>query len=218
MVQAEHDSDQDGNADCDESPEFSSWRISLAFWTLLLFAAALYASVAVSPKLATWMKVRRQLVHNANQLARLESEVDYLDRLSRTLTTDGDFARQLTAATLQANPSDNSLPVPEWLLASPHERLTVDTSGTQPAVFENLTDVLATNVLLREFSLAAAAMLTVFGFTFLNDAGVACLLGPLQYLWRAFPGVVRRYRRPPSAEPPDTTHMAAADMAAPASP
>jgi hypothetical protein len=55
----------------------SLWVISLMFWLTLILAAALYAVVALTPKLADFANVRTRYASNAHRLVELESEVEY---------------------------------------------------------------------------------------------------------------------------------------------
>lgn len=166
-----------------------SWFVSILFWTSLLLAATMYGAVALSPKLAEWLRAREQYARNAVQLVRLEDEVVYLERVAQALRQDPEFARRVAqtpptpasdtvpasrGSTASRRPpvrrSNENLPVaPELRFGS----VTPDASPRPPVVqppFAGVVMRFASEAPLRRWLLTTSVLLVLFGFTFLNDS------------------------------------------------
>jgi hypothetical protein len=182
----------DGSAD----EHSTAWGVSLAFWGCLLVSAALYGMVALSPKLMTWLQVQHQYASNAAQLARLDANVEYLERVTDALQHDPGFAQRLAAASIPGTKTDDVLPVSRSLLFGSGDENADPPSGklTLPPG-TSLVAGMANNSRLRTLTLAIATLLTVFGFTFLNDSDARWL----KQIGRGALGVTammtNRYRR-----------------------
>ncbi len=154
----------------DASP---TWIVSLCFWLTLTFAACVYAVVALSPKFSVWNQVRHEYRGNNQQLIALEQDVDYLERVEEALRTDPEFVQRLAGASRQNNDETSELiPVSGELLfgyVDPAENASQNLS--QPPPYHSAIRTLASHRTLRISLLSFAALLTVFAFTFLNDAG-----------------------------------------------
>ena len=172
----------------------ASWVVSLLFWLTLLSAAVLFALVALAPKLAEWMKVREQYVQNAGRLVALEGQVEYLERVAAALESDPEFARRLAQASQpERSAHQQMIPVTKDLVFGGSERQHDIERAPQP-LYSGLIIRLASDQAHRRVFLCAAALLIIFGFTFLNDSERGCLrvLGRCVLAVVSFP--VRRYR------------------------
>ncbi len=150
-----------------------AWIVSLCFWIALTFAACVYAVVALAPKFSVWNQVRHEYRGNAQHLIALERDVDYLERVEQALRTDPEFVQRLAGASQQNGDETSELiPVSGELLfgyVDPAENPSPKLS--QPPPYHNAISTLASHVTLRISLLSFSALLTVFAFTFLNDAG-----------------------------------------------
>lgn len=152
----------------------ASWVVSLCFWMTLVLAAVIYSGVALSPKLAEWISAREQFAGNAAQLVQLENDIEYLERVKDALESDPQFAFRLAEASMpEPNTQGEIVPVATELL---YGGLTVTTplsaeaadarrSGTARVVFH-----FASHQTHRQLLLVTSVLLTVLGFTFLNDS------------------------------------------------
>ena len=180
-----------------EPTHSASWLVSLIFWLSLLTAASMYAAVALSPKLAEWIAARERYATNAHRLAHLEDEVEYLERVSAALKDDPEFARRLAQASLPANSGEDQhiVPVTEELLFGGRD----DADGSQPAIskpaWHNIVRILASNQRYRNCLLITAVLLTILGFTFLNDSESGYLRAALSSLYWLAAIPIRRYRK-----------------------
>ena len=193
------------NAECSPEPE-SAWAVSLCFWLALMLAAVAYGSVALAPKFSVWDNVRQEYRRNAAQLTSLEADVEYLERVERALATDQEFVKRLAAASSGGSSIETDaelIPVSGNLLFGQGASATPVDLEVRPApVYQTLVTRLSTSHSLRVTLLAFAAGLTVFAFTFLNDAGA----GLVQTAGRGMAAVaglpVARYSR--AIEIPET--------------
>lgn len=185
-------------ADADAAPGDLNayWPVSLCFWCTLLLAAGAYGAVAVAPKLAVWNSVRHQYQQNARELQRLEEEVDYLERVETALQTDPEFLQRLKQPTAATAPGEQSIAISGDLLFGYETMLPAATSppaGDPPG--HGLISALAGKRPLRRGLLIFAAGLTVFAFTFLNDAGVGLVASSGRIVRAAATLPLRRYVR-----------------------
>lgn len=149
-----------------------SMAVSLCFWATLMFAVSLYAVVALAPKLAVWAKANREHSHNLSQLSALENRVEYLERVDTALETDPEFVENI--AGVQSGKSDRpgtAIPVSGSLMFGHDESAFQTSEPAAPAFWERWAFVAASHRSLRTFLLVSSACLTLFAFTFLNDAG-----------------------------------------------
>lgn len=176
-----------------------SFLVSVAFWLSLLISAGMYASVALSPKLADWIKVRQQYLTNAARLKQLDEEVNYLERVANALKSDPEFARRLVKSHQNPQSIDAEfLPVsPELLFGGTSPTSEDIPAVVQPAVAEMVFH-LASDRQHRSYLLAGAAGLTLLAFTLLNDAGVGIVRTLFGVLGSGLSAVAHRYRKPKS--------------------
>lgn len=192
-------SDEDLPAVAEETPrscgQVGSLLMSLAFWSALLVSAAMYAAVALSPKLGAWINVRQQFIDNAERLAVLEEEADYLERVADALKNDPTFAQQLTGA----SQGDFGTTAEFSAANSPHPAHRIPDSAMTPLMLQpqlaTLVFHLASHERHRSWLLGLACALTLTAFSLLNEAGAsvvgAVLSGIRSTLWTA----IARYRK-----------------------
>lgn len=157
----------------DQSERQSSWAVSLCFWFTLLLAATIYGSVALAPKFAVWNRVKADYDSNIRQLVTLEEDVEYLERVDHALKTDPEFVQRLLGATRPVQSGTEELiPVSGSLLFGQGDEIT-NAATVEPtdSVIGSLIVRLGSDNRLRTILLFICACLTIFAFTFLNDAG-----------------------------------------------
>lgn len=155
----------------------STWAVSVCFWLALVMAATSYAAVALAPKYSMWSDARHEYRTNGAQLAALEQKVDYLERVKTTLETDPEFVLRLTQASSAEETGDEVtelIPVSGNLLFGESDGDNSEVVSDEPEQTvskSGLVTALATSGRVRTGLLTFSACLTVFAFTFLNDAG-----------------------------------------------
>ena len=163
----------------DQSESHASWTISLAFWLALLAAIGVYALVALSPKLLSYIQLRHDYHATQMRLVGLEHEVDDLTQVVDSLARDPDFVRKLASVEFGARRAgEERIPVDEHLQLSirdndpvfemPADSLPWYGSAVYPFAVDNR---------LRGTMLLAAALTLVLAFMFLQPT-VACVVEP----------------------------------------
>ncbi len=194
----------------------SLWVISLMFWLTLILAAALYAVVALAPKLADFANVRTRYASNAHRLVELESEVEYLERVTAALKTDPRFARQLALASQgERGQTDEVIPVTQELIFSGIPRPELSEAEPQKSWWMTVVAYLASHPDYRSTMLMCSAALTLFAFTFLNDSENGAFLrivgrvfwfsGKLSFVGKQ---TLARYWKPSTPVAPENIHPA----------
>ncbi len=147
-----------------------SWVVSLAFWLVLFTAAAVYAAVALAPRLLAYTALEQHYVENQIRLVELERRNDHLTRVADALEGDPDFATQLLRIDFDAaRPGEERIAVdPRFHLAVQGEAAAV----APPSLpwYTPLAEVLARDAGLRRRLLVAAAVAVVLAFAVLHDA------------------------------------------------
>ena len=153
-----------------------SWAVSLSFCGCWLLAVGLYASVALSPKFANYIRLRNDFHVTQFELVELEREVNYLSRVAGALERP-DFSEELARVDFDASrPGDERVRVKPK--GSPISRETIDASAPEDLVgrpamafpwYMPLVDMLASDAKLRETLLIAAGVILLVAFTFLHD-------------------------------------------------
>ena len=173
-----------------------AWLVSLSFWLCLLTAAGMYASVSLAPKFLTYLTLRHQHATNRVELVRLQRQVHYLSKVGEALENEPDFAAELARIDFDAaRPGDERIPVDRTLSldarAEPDQEL--------PAVtlpwYTPLVELLAGHRRLRTVTLVAAALLTLFAFTFLHDSQARQIHTTTETLRSSLRCFARRYRK-----------------------
>ena len=191
----------DNNPEITDSPPAETtssvvWAVSLAFWVTLLSAALLYASVALAPRLYSWMEVRHDFLSNAHQLQALEQEVDYLERVRDTLQTDPEFVRKLASAAIAEDVGDAEvIPVSGTLIFGGEDQLQSRLPEVQDPFGASVARRFASDRQLRHMLLGTATVLVVFAFTVLNGTGGWFVRVVTQTTVAAAHMSVARYRR-----------------------
>lgn len=171
---------QNLNEQTSETPQLdaaeASWAVSVCFWFTLLLAASIYGSVALAPKLSVWKKVRAEYQANLQQLVTLEKDVDYLERVDTALQTDPEFVKNLMDfsngfETSKGDGDSEFIPVSGNLLFGRSDEAITVSQTAAPDMIDGLLHHLATWRGLRLVLLLVSAFLTMFAFTFFNDAG-----------------------------------------------
>lgn len=148
-----------------------SWTVSLCFWTTLICAATIYATVALAPKFCVWNEVRLEYRQNIARLVELEDDVAYLERVEAALKTDPEFRNQIAGVSESLNDEEEFIPVSGSLLFGQNNQLETISDAPRMPAYHAMTVQLASHASLRASLLTLAACLTIFAFTFLNDAG-----------------------------------------------
>lgn len=195
VIEAQQDTEPTSEEPSKASQTVGSSLMSVAFWFTLLATAAVYAAVALSPKLAAWITVRQQFTSNAARLAELEDGADYLERVASALKSDAEFAERLVNATQGRRPQSSGIvsvtsdlqfaDVPAMIHREPqvvHPRLA------------KLVFHLASHEPHRTWLLFGCCVLTLLAFSVLNEAGAGVVLAALGMVRTAISTSVGRYR------------------------
>jgi len=183
------------------SASAGSFLVSVAFWLSLAAAIVIYASVALSPKLANWITVRQQYFTNAARLKELEDEADYMESVVAALKADPDFAMRLA----RQNAGSAGFRI-DASSARPEATTQIQQAATpvplrHPRVVQAIFH-LATHQQHRRWLSITSAMLVLIGFTFLNESGAGMVRAMVDSGIRGVTFVIRRYRKP-SRSPED---------------
>ena len=186
---------------------------SLAFWLILVTAAAVLAAVQLAPGLVRWHQATQLHRQHAAELHQLELELQRLERLTATLAADPDFLAAVrdgghaAAAARSQLRLESPLPVSEpELPLQTQQTLATDAALTPGFRIPGFSELLHHTLLPVAYQLAGhpqlrhqlmwlAALLTLFAFTCLNDSGFQTawfiVTTPLTLLIQ----LCRRYRR-----------------------
>lgn len=148
-----------------------SWTVSLCFWVALIVAVGVYASVALAPKFCVWNEVRLEYRQNVSQLIQLEHDVAYLERVEAALKSDPEFRDRVSGMTESFSKDQEFIPVSGTLLFGQSDQPVNAAVAPEMPGYHAYVVQLASQRTLRMSLLIFAALLTVFAFTFLNDAG-----------------------------------------------
>jgi len=143
----------------------------LWFWLCLLFAAGLYAVVALTPGWSASLKLRDEYDRNQRQLVSLEQRTGYLRQVIEALETEPDFAAELARVDFDAaRPGDERIPVgPDLVLhASPPKPTTTIPIDSHSWLWRFL-EMGAHNRTARSAILSFSALLVLFAFTLLPN-------------------------------------------------
>lgn len=151
---------------------FLQWIVSFLFWGQLLLAAALYGSVAMAPKLRTYVDLDEEYITAQTQLVQLEQQVLELRKITESLEQDPGLLEELARIDLDATrPGEEQIPL--------QDSLTIQSRITQPRLAESIpTDhwylsvltAFATDHQLRTTSLLVSAVLVLVAFTFFQPS------------------------------------------------
>jgi len=143
-----------------------SWLASLLFWLFLFTAAALYATVTLSPKLLAYMVLDREYRLNQWKLVSQERQVAHLQRVIEAQTNDPAFVREQARADIGVADSDE-----QRIAVDPHLRLNIETGTTGlPTAHTDLPryavllEFVARSHRVGNALLGAAAILVLYAF------------------------------------------------------
>ncbi len=150
----------------------SGLMVSLLFWSCLLLAASLFASVALAPKLAETLRLRDLYSANQLQLVLIERQNEQFQLVVEAIQSDRDFAAEMTRIEFDAIRSDEEiLPVAADLKL---ETRAIEAPRAHPvaarAWYRPWLTPLTENDSLRSTLLGAAAVLVVVSFTWFQPA------------------------------------------------
>ncbi|MFM9966440.1 MAG: septum formation initiator family protein [Planctomycetaceae bacterium] len=156
----------------EHSDRHSSWTISLAFWLALLAAIGVYALVALSPKLLTYLQLRQDYQAKQRRLVSIEHEVEDLGQVVDSLTRDPEFVRKLASVEFGARrPGEERIPLDEHLQLSIRDNDPVfETSADSLPWYGSVVSPFATNQRLRGAMLLTAATILIGAFVFLQPS------------------------------------------------
>ncbi len=98
--------------------------VALAFWMCLLSSAALFASVALAPRLVEWHELHLATLARQQQLVELEQHIQHLEKVVHALEYDPHFQSEVTRREIGGPAEGELIPI--------EQSLTVDV--TLPAV------------------------------------------------------------------------------------
>ncbi len=154
----------------------AGWLISLAFWLCLFAAAALYATVTLSPKLLAFLTLNRQYHGNQWKLVSLERQVGHLEKVIDAQKHDPGFVREQARSDFDvASPDEQRISVES------HLRLNIGTGAASlqvaPAELPWYSPLLAAVARSRPVSnalLFVAALLVLYAFAMLYERTPSC--------------------------------------------
>ena len=144
---------------------------TLAFWPCLLFAAALYAAVALSPPLLTYLTLRQQRDEGNLRLVSLDEQVERGKKVIDALQHDSNFAKEMARADFKAaHPDEQRIPV-DAALALPHQAAAPDLAVTPPDLpwYAPFVRLIADHHQFGNLLLTIAALLVVYAFAWLQE-------------------------------------------------
>jgi cell division protein FtsB len=147
------------------------WLTSLAFWLCLFAAAALYATVTLSPKLLAYLTLNRDYCANQWQLVSLKKQVDHLQKVIDAQKNDPAFVREQARNDFDvASPDEQRIPVDS------HLRLNIGTGSADLVVvppdlpwYAGLLAGVARSRPAANALLGLAAFLVLYSFTLLYE-------------------------------------------------
>ena len=182
----------------DQSDAHASWTTSLAFWLALLAAIGVYALVALSPKLLTYIQLRQDYQAKQRRLVRIEHEVEDLDQVVDSLVRDPEFMRKLASVEFGSRcPGEVRIPLDEHLQLSIRDNDPVfATSADSLPWYGSVVAPFATRQTLRGMMLLAAATILIGAFMFLQPSRTATCTEHTAAESRASASLFARYRQP----------------------
>ncbi len=176
----------------------SGMAVSLVFWSCLLLAASLFASVALATKLAESLRLRDLYAVNQIELVAMERQNEQLQQVVQAIQHDPDFATELTRIEFDAvRPDEEIIPVTASLKLEtrgaevPHMQPVLPLAWYRPWIA-----LLADNGPLRAKLLSAAALLVVISFTWLQPASAERFERTAKPVVTAWQALRSRYLRP----------------------
>ena len=92
-----------------------SLLVPLAFWMCLLSSAALFASVALAPRLVEWHELHLATLQRQQQLVQLERHIQHLEKVVHALEFDPHFQSEMIRREIGGPTEGESIPLDKSL-------------------------------------------------------------------------------------------------------
>ncbi len=173
------------------------WVVSLLFWTQLLIAAVLYASVALAPKVNTLLDLSADSQSLKSQLVDLEHQVTDMKKVTEALEHDPRVLEELARLNLDVTrPGEESIPVgSELMLQNEMTRARTLPQEFERAWYVSVIETFARNQRLRNALLFAAAVLVLISFTFFHASQASQFRSGVESVRDGASWLTDRYRR-----------------------
>ncbi|MBL6704960.1 MAG: septum formation initiator family protein [Planctomycetaceae bacterium] len=160
------------SSDAQHEPSLLQWFVSFLFWGQLMVAGILYGSVAMAPKLSTYVGLNDEYVTAQSELVRLERQVFELRKITESLEQDPGLLEELARIDLDATrPGEELIPLQDNLtLQSRVARPYTATLQSTEQWYQPFLIAFATDHQLRTMSLVMAAGLVLVAFTFFQPS------------------------------------------------
>lgn len=148
------------------------WFVSFLFWGQLMVAGILYGSVAIAPKLLTYVELDDEYVTGQTELVQLERQVFELRKITESLEKDRSLLEELARIDLDASrPGEKLIPLQDNLTLQ--SRITRPFNAAAQSTeqwYSPFLSAFALNHQLRTTSLLVAAVLVLVAFTFFQPS------------------------------------------------
>lgn len=160
------------SSDSPNEPSLLQWFVSFLFWGQLIVAGVLYGSVAMAPKLSTYVELDDEYVTAQTELVQLERQVFELRKITESLEQDPGLLEELARIDLDATrPGEEQIPLQDNLtLQSRITRRSMATSQSTEQWYSPFLTAFTTDHQLRTMSLFVAAGLVLVAFTFFQPS------------------------------------------------
>lgn len=162
-----------------QSESQASWLSSVVGWVCLFLAAGCYATVHISPRLLTMVKLQHEFDTNQLRLVSLEEQLQGLTRIAQALEHDPEFAAAMARSEFTADrPGEQRIAVEPHLTQQPND-LAPQLEVVEPP-WPWYTPFLKTVVEYRPLNnglLFASALLMLFAFIPLHGTTVTTIGG-----------------------------------------
>jgi cell division protein FtsB len=172
------------------------WAVSFLFWGQLLVAGALYGSVAMAPKLTSYVELNDEYVTAQTELVQLEQQVLELRKITESLEQDPGLLQELARIDLDATrPGEEQIPLRDDLtLQSRINQQSVSVPESPRVWYSPLLAAFATDHQLRMTTLVVAAVLVLVAFTFFQPSQAVRFSTGWRNLREGSSAMLSRYR------------------------
>jgi len=172
------------------------WFVSFLFWGQLMIAGVLYGSVAMAPKLSTYVELDDDYVTGQTELVQLERQVFELRKITESLEQDPGLLEELARIDLDATrPGEEQIPLQDNLtLQSRITRQYASTSHSTEQWYSPFLTAFAMDHQLRTTSLLFAAGLVLVAFTFFQPSQAERFSSGWKNLRNSSAAMLARYR------------------------
>ena len=160
------------SSDAQNEPSLLQWFVSFLFWGQLMAAGILYGSVAMAPKLSTYVDLDDEYVTAQAELVQLERQVFELRKITESLEQDPGLLEELARIDLDATrPGEELIPLQDHLTLQSRVRTRyAATSQSTEQWYSPFLVAFATDHQLRTMCLFVAAGLVLVAFTFFQPS------------------------------------------------